>query len=488
MGVESATLQALIGAGGALGGPVLSQLFAPEGQELSSFEGRGRVDPVSLLSQANWLNNAVGRAVTNRAASPISLPSSYVQQPGAYCLRQHERILTASLEWVPCGDIAAGTQILAFDEAPKTGGRSWQPAVVTMSKPTKSNCVRVVLDNGESVVTTVDHPWLVECDNTEVTTRRKWLRSDQLMRHRSNSVGWRVLRVAKPWAAASGFNAGWVSGMLDGEGFVSHGRDTWKAGICQLPGAVSDRFCEQMRVLGYDIRVALRANGRLRPINHISLAGDFGNLMSLLGRLRPQRLIDNFVKGLSKRRIISRESHRVVAVEPVGYRDIQSISTTARTYIGEGFLMHNTGGGLPMPIGLVASDPALANPSLLGLPGMEDFAGMFDHIKDWQAGGDQGNGGVPTSPHIPPPEQNSDGSYPDPGEGPTNPIEFAPGSGVSSASAGPRRRSGGGNLVRAADLMQDNDGTADLDQGYGAAQLLLDALREGSTQRTGALI
>ena len=84
MGVEAATLQAILGAGGALGGPVLSNLMAPEGQTLSSFEGRGRVDPVSLLSQANWLNNAVGRAVTNRAASPISLPSSYVQQPGAY--------------------------------------------------------------------------------------------------------------------------------------------------------------------------------------------------------------------------------------------------------------------------------------------------------------------------------------------------------------------------------------------------------------------
>ena len=216
---DPATIQAAIAAGGALGGPVLSQLFAPEGQELSSFEGRGRVDPVSLLSQANWLNNAVGRAVTNRAASPISLPSSYVQQPGAY-----------------------------------------------------------------------------------------------------------------------------------------------------------------------------------------------------------------------------------------------------------------SGGGLPMPIGLVASDPALANPSLLSLPGMEDFAGMFDHLDNQGVPSVTGPGG--TDPDQPEPDQ---------------PAAFTPnigqsvGSASANATSGPRRRSGG-NLVRAADLIDADDGTADLDQGYGAAQLLLEAIQNGATQRTGALI
>ncbi|WP_189308504.1 putative antirestriction adenine methyltransferase [Streptomyces albospinus] len=35
---------------------------------------------------------------------------------------------------------------------------------------------------------------------------------------------------------------------------------------------------------------------------------------------------------------------RVVAVEPIGRQEIQSISTSSRTYIGEGYAMHNTGG------------------------------------------------------------------------------------------------------------------------------------------------
>ena len=69
---------------GALGGPVLSSLFAPEGQELSSFEGRGALDPVTMLTNVNTMLGRVGKGVTERAATPISLPSSYVQTPPVF--------------------------------------------------------------------------------------------------------------------------------------------------------------------------------------------------------------------------------------------------------------------------------------------------------------------------------------------------------------------------------------------------------------------
>lgn len=49
-----------------------------------------------------------------------------------------------------------------------------------------------------------------------------------------------------------------------------------------------------------------------------------------------------------------------------------------------------TGGGMPFPIGLVAQDPAGANPSLLSRPGMGEFANIF---KGLDFGG--GSSGVP---------------------------------------------------------------------------------------------
>ena len=147
-----------------------------------------------------------------------------------------------------------------------------------------------------------------------------------------------------------------------------------------------------------------------------------------------------------------------------------------------------------MPIGLVASDPALANPSLLGLPGMEDFAGMFDHIEDWQGSivdnkGDSGRGDAPDDKFNGGSGDRADDKADQDGSSRFASTMTPAGSAVSdSLSSGPRRRSSGGNLVRAADLMEDAGGTTDLDQGYGAAQLLLDAIRGGATQRTGAML
>lgn len=69
---------------GQLGGPVLASLFAPDGQELSSFEGHGAIDPVTMLSNVNTLLGRIGQGVSDRAASPVAVPSAYAQQPAVY--------------------------------------------------------------------------------------------------------------------------------------------------------------------------------------------------------------------------------------------------------------------------------------------------------------------------------------------------------------------------------------------------------------------
>lgn len=136
-----------------------------------------------------------------------------------------------------------------------------------------------------------------------------------------------------------------------------------------------------------------------------------------------------------------------------------------------------TGGGLPMPIGLVASDPALANPSLLSLQGLGQFQNIFNDIQT--NGSYTGPGGDEEPPITPDPTGPPDGV----------PAAFAPQS--ASARSGPRRRSEGAGLVRASDLIAADAGQADdLEQGMGAVELLLQAMNGsgGATQRTGALL
>lgn len=67
-----------------LGGPILSSLFAPDGQELSSFEGKGELDPTRMLGKSNALFNELGRILADRASQPVILPSAFAQQPGSY--------------------------------------------------------------------------------------------------------------------------------------------------------------------------------------------------------------------------------------------------------------------------------------------------------------------------------------------------------------------------------------------------------------------
>ena len=160
-----------------------------------------------------------------------------------------------------------------------------------------------------------------------------------------------------------------------------------------------------------------------------------------------------------------------------------------------------SGGGLPFPIGVTAQDPALSDPSLLSLPGLSQFAGLFDGLGD---GSDPG--GFPDAPgYSTPPgvgaqpgdatgedyfgyntetgafddfylpsfdqrtEQNTQGT--------TDGSE--PRQGNAAEGRAPRRRSDPeyGQLVRADDLLDGNAPGDDLTKAMGSVQLLMEAMR-----------
>lgn len=166
-----------------------------------------------------------------------------------------------------------------------------------------------------------------------------------------------------------------------------------------------------------------------------------------------------------------------------------------------------SGGGLPMPIGLVASDPALGNRSLQSLQGL----GAFQNLWGVPGGTPTGDGWYdPVAPGgdnpVPPGAglNPTDGFDPDTGapipgfgdfylppfdqrsnenpQGTTDGLEPRPGNWAESRSegSGTRRVSAVGandgeygQLVRASDLMAG--GEDDLSQALGSVELLLEA-------------
>ena len=252
-----------------------------------------------------------------------------------YCLDPSHRLLTADLRWVPCGELQAGDELFAFDDEPIKGNRNrrWQRSEVTRSEPAMKECVRVFLGNGDAIVCSSDHPWLAR---TSTDGKPRWIKSADLMRYKSP----RVERLFTPWEFDQSYEAGWLAGMYDGEGSLIYG-DTVRMDLAQVPGPVLDRCAELLRTMKIDARI----HPGTSSASHLHVAGGYGETMRVLGTLRPMRLLEKLALADLSLKSIKRHTSQLVdvlAVERIGPSPVQSITTSTRTYIGEGYAMHNS--------------------------------------------------------------------------------------------------------------------------------------------------
>ncbi len=275
------------------------------------------------------------------------------------CLAQEHRLLTNDLQWVSAGDIQVGDELLSFEEHRREGTtgcqarRRWERATVIRSKPRKVQCVRVVLANGDEIVTTPNHPWLAN-RYSHSSLPAEWVPSINLMgspgigttkgRRRGERQPWFVYLQVRPWEQRTSFDAGWLSGLFDGEGSLSMGaHGAPKMTLCQVDGPVLDRAERLMTEFGYEPNRIWRINnpeGR-QKIGNLYVTGGFPGLLRALGELRPTRLLTKWESLDPSLRSVEAEKIAVVAVEPAGRVDIQEIETSSGTYIGEGYLHHN---------------------------------------------------------------------------------------------------------------------------------------------------
>lgn len=258
------------------------------------------------------------------------------------CMAPYHKILTRDLRWVSAGDVTEGTELWALDENPtksfsRGGGRHFKQSTVTSSFPAKKQCVRVVFKSGEEIICTHDHPWLVSPYGNQPYI---WVKAENL---RANHH--RALRPFKPWKTVDTWEAGWIAGILDGEGCVIKKNKTnyhISVGFTQVLGPTADAYVAASAKycpISTNVQPVDKCQTQLR----VRTLGQM-NTAQFLGMIRPERLLRKFSLNGSRVQVnTDRESEDyVIAVEKVGMADIQSISTTSRTYFGEGFAMHNT--------------------------------------------------------------------------------------------------------------------------------------------------
>ena len=242
-----------------------------------------------------------------------------------YCVDPKARVLCADLVWRSAQSLAVGQELIAFDEYGPN--RKMRRTKVTSVKTLRRPTVRVVTDRG-SVVCSVEHRWLVKASGKQ---EYEWKAAQNVQ------PGEYIPFYAEPWEADRTFDGGWLSGMYDGEGWVSGGG----VGIAQKPGPVADRVRALLEDRGFAVKEYKNASG----ISCYSVQGSAGEKLRVLGMFRPMRLLPK-ADGLWEGRQAWGKWNRpakVLAVQAVkSMGDVVAVGTETNTLIVEGLYSHNS--------------------------------------------------------------------------------------------------------------------------------------------------
>lgn len=264
------------------------------------------------------------------------LRGAFVAPPGMdlivadYCVAPNTRILTSDLRWVPAINVEVGDDLIGFDEQLSKDTRYRYSRVVAKKTLTK-RCYRVTMSNGAVLESSHDHSWVVGGGGRTWKRRfRSWVQTDQL------EVGDQIAFFCSPWDTYDTKDAGYVSGILDGEGHCSR---SGKVGFSQKPNAC---LRESERILSaFGISYA-RRNRPSDDVQAVEFYGSNGGLR-VLGMFRPPRLMEKAEHLWLGRRTWSAHTERVYVtkIEEVGERTVIALETSSKTFIAEGFLSHN---------------------------------------------------------------------------------------------------------------------------------------------------
>lgn len=261
---------------------------------------------------------------------------AFIAEPGNvliaadYCISPETRILTSDLRWIPAIDIPVGETLIGFDEELSRDTKYRRSKVIAKKVLTKP-CYCVTMSNGVVLISSHDHSWAVGGGGHSWKRRnRSWVRTDKL------EVGDQISHFCEPWDVATTRDAGYLAGVLDGEGWVAK---AGKVGFAQLPNACLQ---ESERILkGLPLQYARRSRDA-DAVQSLEFYGDKGGLRAL-GILRPIRLLEKSEYLWLGKRTWSSATEKILVtkIEYVGQRSVVALQTSSKTFIAEGFLSHN---------------------------------------------------------------------------------------------------------------------------------------------------
>lgn len=279
-----------------------------------------------------------------------------------FCLAPETLVLMRDLTWRALANVHVGDWILTVSEEAQNGNgisgqqyREWRFAQVTAKSERLAERFRVTTDDGGEIVASREHRFL----NGRPHNKKigAWLRVDQLLQSDSkwnrdhSGRASRLVRPFKPWSTNRSREAGYLAGFFDGEGHVSGSRGGARklgmVGFSQNEGPTLQHVRAVATQFNFDFveDAETRKNGKVCV--HTRLRGGFNEVVRFLGSIRPTRLLADFDGlvtriGRGFRRSLG-ETPRVLRRESIGEGRLIDITTTAGTFIANGFVVHNCG-------------------------------------------------------------------------------------------------------------------------------------------------
>jgi hypothetical protein len=287
-------------------------------------------DAASIADKQRFKAGQVDVLLSSDAgAKGLNLPEArYV------CMEASTPVLTADLRWVPVGQLRPGDELLSAEEEPSGSGRAgmrhYRLGSVMQNHVRAAECLRVNLSNGEALIVTPEHRMLVRTGKGQL----RWKRADELR------PGWTVPKYFDVWEPDRSYDAGWLAGLYEGEGWVcGSGKYNTVLGIAQNPGVVLDR----LRSLVLDAKFVVREYGHPapNPIRRLHIGGQKADQMRFLGTYQPERLINKWKTIVERYKATAVGYPTVLSVETAGMREIAVLETSTRTFFGGGYLQHN---------------------------------------------------------------------------------------------------------------------------------------------------
>lgn len=261
------------------------------------------------------------------------------------CLVPETKVLTRGLRWVQLGDVKVGDTLVGFDEEPirktkRQAKRQWRSSVVEKVGRTTLPCYELTFEDGTVVTCSENHLWLIGPLNGKGLGSGSWLETKKLKAGPQNAC--HVYKPLDVWETDRSYDGGYLRAALEGEGSLSYAFNKAsdslgvRLSFAQKPGKMLDAVRQCLEAYGFPVYETDSDSG----VKNLTVSRRKG-VLTILGRVRPERLLDKL--DLNKVGAVrpSRLPVRLVSKRFVGDREVVTIQTSTKTLLAEGLATHN---------------------------------------------------------------------------------------------------------------------------------------------------